>query len=212
MGKITELREGKRSAKRVNIFVDGRFALALKTETVLKNRLKVGVELTEELVAELVGKDVIERGMYVAERYLGYRPRSEVEIREKLKRQGFAEEVIDNIINRLKERGLVDDVAFARFWKENRDNFSPRSSWLTRQELRRKGVADEAVDDVVKTDDDEANAYLAAQSKVRRLKAVEYEIFRRRLGEYLKRRGFSYGVIIRTIARVWQEKETHNPA
>jgi regulatory protein len=212
MGIITELRQGKRSKKHMNVFIDGRFALALKTETVIKNRLKVGGELTEEQVTELVGQDMAERGMDTAVRYLGYRPRSEAEIREKLQRRGFTEEVTDTVINKLKEQGLLDDTAFAHFWKENRESFSPRSSWLTRQELKRKGVADEVVERVVKTVDDEANAYQAAQSKVRRLPAVEYGIFRQRLGEYLKRRGFGYGVINQTIAKIWQERETRNPA
>ena len=211
MGKITELRQGKRSVKRVNIFIDGRFALALKTEAVIKNRLKVGGELTEGQVAELIGQDMDERSMDTAVRYLGYRPRSEAEIREKLQSRGFTEEVTNNVINKLKEQGLLDDTAFAHFWKENRESFSPRSSWLTRQELKRKGVADEVVERVVNTVDDEANAYQAAQSKVRRLPAVEYGIFRQRLGEYLKRRGFSYGVINHTIAKIWQERETRNP-
>ena len=169
MGIITEIREGKRSKKRVNVYMDGRFALALKTEVVIQNRLKVGEELTEEKLTELIGKDITERAMDMAVRYLGYRPRSEVEIREKLQRRGFTEEVTNNIVNKLKEQGLVDDTAFARFWKENRETFSPRSSWLTRRELKQKGIADDVANQVVDAGADEASAYRAAQSKVRRL-------------------------------------------
>ncbi len=212
MGKITDIREGKRNKKRVNIFIDGRFALALKTETVIKNKLKVGSELTDRLMAELVGKDVTEKAMDVAVRYLGYRPRSEAEIRTKLLGRGFTEDVTHEIIGRLKEQGLIDDTAFALFWKENREAFSPRSSWLTRQELKKKGIADEVLNRVVDTANDDENAYRAAQSKARRLTAVNHETFRQRLGEYLQRRGFNYRVINQTIEKIWQERANNNPA
>jgi len=52
---------------------------------------------------------------------------------------------------------------------------------------------------------DEDSAYQAAIAKARRLPAADYEGFRRRLGEYLKRRGFGYGVIKNTLKKVWEE-------
>ena len=166
-------------------------------------------ELTEEKKAELLGNDIVEKAMDAALRYLGYRPRSEAEIRTKLLGRGLTEGATDTVITRLKEQGLIDDVAFANFWKDNRESFNPRSTWLTRRELKQKGVSDEVLDRVLDTGADEAGAYQAALLKVRRLQTEDYEVFRKRLGEYLKRRGFGYGVINKTIAQIWQE---YNPA
>ncbi len=53
---------------------------------------------------------------------------------------------------------MVDDMAFAQFWKDNRESFSPRSQWLTKLELRRKGVASDIIDQIVDTIDDEDSA------------------------------------------------------
>lgn len=205
MGKITEIRNSKRSKKRVNIYVDGRFALALTTELLIKNKLKVGRELTEEKKSELLGKDIIEKAMDIALRYLGYRPRSEAEIRTKLLGRGLTEEVTEAIITRLRDRGLIDDFAFAHFWKDNRESFNPRSTWLTRRELKQKGVSEEVLNQVIDTETDEASAYQAALLKARRLTTEDYNVFRKRLGEYLQRRGFGYGVINKTIAKIWQD-------
>ena len=195
----------------MNVYVDGRFALALQNETILLNRLNIGAELTAARVAELTGKDIIALATDVAVRYLGYRPRSEAEIRKKLLGR-FTEEVTDTVITRLKEQKLIDDVAFANFWKDNRDSFSPRSSWLTRRELKRKGISDEVADQVLDSEADAAGAYKAALSKARRLNTEDYTVFRQRLGEYLKRRGFGYGVIKTTIAKIWQERQEQSPA
>ena len=112
---------------------------------------------------------------------------------------------IEAVLAKLKEQGLVDDMAFAQFWKDNRESFKPRSQWLTKLELRCKGVANNIIDQIANSIDDEDSAYRAALSKARSLPLSDYQGFRRRLGDYLKRRGFGYGVINQTIERLWQE-------
>ncbi len=147
----------------------------------------------------------IERCFKAATNYLVYRPRSEPELRDRLRRRGFSPESIDAVMVKLKKLKWVDDTAFAEFWKDNRESFSPRSKALTRLELKQKGIAEDIIDQTVATIDDEDSAYRAATSKARSLARSDYESFRRRLGGYLQRRGFNYGVIERTIKRVWQE-------
>ena len=112
---------------------------------------------------------------------------------------------MEAVIAHLRGQGLVDDIAFARFWKDNRESFSPRSQWLTKLELRQKGVADDIIDQMVDAVDDNDSAYRAALSKARNLPLADYQDFRRRLGEYLKRRGFGYGVINHNVEKIWQE-------
>ena len=99
----------------------------------------------------------------------------------------------------------MDDIAFARFWKDNRESFSPRSRWLTKLELRGKGVANDIIDQVVDAIDDDDCAYRAALRKAYSLPSSDYQTFRHRLGEYLKRRGFSYRVINYTVERMWRD-------
>jgi len=205
VSRITDLRSGKRREKRINIFLDGRFAFSLGAEVVAKENLQVGQELSEKQVALLAGNDQLQRCLEAAYRYLGYRPRSESEIRERMQRRGFAAETIDAAIARLREQGLLDDEAFAQFWKENRESFRPRSQWLTRLELKRMGVRNDVIEQVVAGMDDAGNAYRAARQKMRHGTPADYQDFRRRLGDYLRRRGFSYEVIGHTVGKIWQE-------
>lgn len=204
MSKITALRIGKGQRKRVNMFLDDRFACSLEAETVIKEGLQVGQELSSGQIEALSGSNHFYRCLNAASHFLSYRPRSEFEVRERLLRRGFDNNTIESVIAKLKEQGLVDDLAFAQFWKENRDSFSPRSQWLIKLELRQKGVTDDLIDQVIDTIDDDS-AYRAALSKARSLPRSDYQSFRRRLGEFLKRRGFGYGVINHTIERLWSE-------
>jgi len=206
MRKITALHVGRGRGKRVNIFLDGKFAFSLGAEVAAKEGLRVEQVLSAEQIEALARSDHLHRCLNAAVHYLSYRPRSESELRERLRQRGFDGDSQEAVITKLKEQGLVDDMAFAQFWKNNRESFSPRSQWLTKLELKRKGVATDIIDQVVDAIDDDDSAYRAALSKARSLPQSDYQGFRRRLGEYLKQRGFSYGVINHTVERLWQEQ------
>ncbi len=204
--RITAIRIGRGRGKRVNVSLDGKFAFSLEAEVAVREGLQVDQELSASQTEALAMSDHFHRCLNAAVHYLSYRPRSESEIRERLQRRSFDGDSVEAVIAKLKEQGLVDDMAFAQFWKDNRQSFSPRSRWLTRLELRQKGVADDIIDQVVDDVDDADSAYRAVLSKARSLPLSDYQSFRRRLGEYLKRRGFGYEVINQTIGRIWQER------
>jgi regulatory protein len=206
MKKITALRLGKSRNKRINVFLDGKFAFSLGTEVTAKEGLQVGQELPSEQAEMLTQSDRFHRCFNTATRYLSYRPRSESEIRERLQRRGFDRDCIEAVVAKLREQGLVDDVAFAQFWRDSRESFRPRSQRLIRLELKQKGIANDLIDLAVEGSDDSDSAYRAALGKARRLPLSDYQSFRRRLGEYLRRRGFNYAVINHTVERVWQEQ------
>jgi len=210
MSKITRIKAGKGREKRVNVYLDGKFALGLLAETALKERLKEGQEVTESRLETLADKDRYQRCLNAAIRFLGYRPRSEAEIRQRLLRHGFDSECTEKALARLKERGLVDDTAFARFWKDNRETFSPRSRRMTKLELRRKGLSSDIIEQVIGEIDDGDSAYRAALNRVRRLSTTDYQAFRQRLGAYLGRRGFNYSVIKETTEKLWKEYKNDN--
>jgi regulatory protein len=140
-------------------------------------------------------------------RYLSYRPRSEFELKMHLRKRGFNDSSIQDVLLRLKEQGLLDDLAFAQFWKENRESFSPRSRMMLQRELRQKGVAPYIVAEIADGMDEEASAYRAAQRKVKKLASADYDNFCRKLGTFLKRRGFNYAVAQHTVNRLWHERD-----
>jgi regulatory protein len=205
MSKITRMVAGKGREKRVNVYLDGEFALSLAAEVALKEGLSIGREITGDDLRALADADGYQRCLNAALRFLAYRPRSEAEVRQRLQKRGFEDGHIARVLARLKEQGLVDDAAFARYWLDNRESFSPRSRRLTGMELARKGLARDIIEDVLAGLDEGASAYRAALSKARHLSPADYEDFRRRLVAYLGRRGFGYDIVRETVARVWKE-------
>ena len=142
-----------------------------------------------------------------ASRYLSYRPRSELELKMRLRKRGFDENSINKVISILKEKMLVNDYAFAMFWKANRDSFNPRSRSMLKRELRQKGISPDIITRVVDELDDYDSAYRAAIKRARSLLSLNYESFRHKCGDYLRRRGYNYEVIRKTVNKLWQEIE-----
>jgi regulatory protein len=206
VSKITAITTGRSREKKLKITMEDGPTLSLLADVALQQGLTVGQELSASQVQQLAADDRRQRCYNAAVRFLGYRPRSQAEIRQRLARHGYDSQSIDSTLARLKRQGLVDDAAFARFWKESRQSFSPRSRRLTGLELRRKGLDNHTIESVLGDVDDAEAAYRAAQGKARRMSATDYDEFRRRLGDYLRRRGFDYDVINKTVMRVWEER------
>ncbi len=88
-------------------------------------------------------------------RFLEPRQRSVGEVRRRLTRVGYREDLVAAAIERLTELGMLDDEAFARAWVESRDRAHPRGQRALRQELAVKGIARETIAGVL-TERDES--------------------------------------------------------
>ena len=155
----------------------------------------------------LINDAALQHCLDAAYRYLSYRPRSEAEIKQRLRQRGFDNEVVQKAMAKLKEQNLIDDFAFAQFWKNNRLSFKPKSKKLIQKELKDKKVATQIIGQATQDIDDEGNAYKLGYSRMRAIVHLDYPDFYRRLSNYLSYRGFTYEVIKRTVALLWQEKE-----
>lgn len=202
-GKITALQTQSKNERRVNVHLDGAFAFGVPD--IVAASLRVGQSLTDQECADLCGRDAAERAYDRALRFLSSRPRSVAEVARYLGGKQVPEELVAATVERLLKAGLLDDLAFARFWVENRESFRPRGRLALRHELRCKGVAEEAISAATGEVDENEGAYRIARSRAKRLAHVDRETFRRRLGGFLIRRGFSYETVRETIERLWQE-------
>jgi regulatory protein len=205
MGRIiTGLKAQKRNHRRVNVYLDGEFAFGL--ERIVAAWLQVGQELSEEKIAVLLGEDRQEAAYQKALNFIQYRERSEAEIQQHLKEQKLPEEIANEVIERLRRSGLVNDHRFAQTWVENRNEFHPRSRRALAYELRQKGIDPGAVQDVLQDVDEEQLAYQAAVKQARKYQTLEWPDFRQKMLGYLARRGFSYEISAPAAARVWEEQ------
>lgn len=133
---------------------------------------------------------------------LSVRPRSEAELRERLAKRNVPDEIVDELCERFKEVGLLDDAAFAATLAASRSKFSGRGRRRIREELRQKGVDAETAEEAlaeISPDDELAAAREVATKRARSMASLEPHVARRRLAGVLARRGFSSSVVMQVV-------------
>jgi regulatory protein len=190
VGVVTALHQQVRNPERVNVFIDDEFRLGLTKA--LAARLRIGQELSEEDIQELLDQEAFEVAYRRAMRFISRRPHTTEEIRMKLSRKQAPTGVIQQVIERLHSIDLLDDTSFAQAWVENRQAFRPRGRRILRLELRKKGISDDIIGSVLENFDDEDAAYRAAQKAYPRYRSLAREVGEQRMLAYLARRGFNY--------------------
>jgi regulatory protein len=201
--EITALKVQKRNPNRVNVYLDGSYVFGLAR--VVAAWLQVGMMISDEKAASLQAQDAEEVAFLRALRFLGYRPRSQTEIRQKLEELGFDEPVVEKTIDRLLKSGLLGDDKFARLWVDNRSEFRPRSRRMLAFELRNKGVTDDVIEGSLVDVDDARLAFQAGERYARRYQQADWALFRTKLSSFLARRGFGYGTIQEVVPNLWKQ-------
>ena len=101
-------------------------------------------------------------------------------------------ELSDSIIQRLLDKGYIDDYKFAEYYVENRFVKKGISKKRLKMELIKKGVAREIIDEVIDGRDDEEEI-----RKMIAKKRAKYDD--EKLMGYLMRQGFSYDLVRRIL-------------
>ena len=205
--RITALSQQKHNPQRVSVYLDGEYAFGLAR--IVAAWLQVGQEISDEKITLLQAEDTREVAYQRAIKLLHYRPRTEAEVRQTLRSHDVDETVIDEVIERLKSSGLIDDARFAQLWVENRAEMRPRSHRALAYELNKRGIQSQEIAQALEAVDDEEMAYQAACKQARKLKDLEWKVFRHKLYGFLSLRGFNYEISSQIIPRVWEE--IHNP-
>jgi len=190
---------------RLDVYVDGVPAFDVSRATARAHELRPGRPIDAAAIAAIVADDCRRAALGAAVALLARRPRSEREVRRRLRERRFDAGVADDTVERLRALRLLDDAEFARSWTGMRDSQSPRSRRLLVQELRARGVdatvARDATSDVLDAD----AAYRLASRRMRSLAPLDDATFRARLAGLLQRRGFSWSVVAATVERCRDE-------
>lgn len=206
MGIITALEPQKKKKNRVNIFVDGEFAVGLSQDIVFKNRLKAGKEISSQQLEQLVKENELDKILLKVYRFLSYRPRSEKEIRDYLAKKKTSVLLTALVIKTLEKQKYLDDKEFASWWVDQRMQFRPVGEWVLKAELLQKGISKKIIEEMVNGQWSIVNsqdlALKAAKKKLRRYKGLDQIEFRRKMGNFLARRGFDWETIKEVIEQL----------
>ncbi|MCO5181817.1 MAG: RecX family transcriptional regulator [Candidatus Promineofilum sp.] len=203
MGTITALTAQVKNPDRVNVFIDGAFAVGLALSVAAG--LRIGQEISQSELEQLDQRDEVHRARERVLRLLARRPYSSAEISRYLRRHQMDDEIIQNVIDDLTEAKLIDDDAFAAYWVEQRETFRPRSRLALRQELSQKGVEREIVAEALSDVNEIDAARRVARKQAGRWRGLAEAEWRTKMTRYLMRHGYPYDVVSEVVTETWLE-------
>src|SRR5687768_11641733 len=118
MPVITAIIKQKRR-RRADVALDGDAAFSLRLDVIVLGGLSVGDEVDARRRSELEEEDQRLDAIDGALRLLALGPRSERDLRDRLRRRGLRRSAIDAAVERMRELGYLDDAAFARSFVES---------------------------------------------------------------------------------------------
>ena len=186
--KITAIKEQVKRKQRYSVFVDEKYAFSLSEGALVAQRLAPGQEIDAKRLAELKEAAGFDKGFGQTLRYIVIRPRSEGELHDYFRRKAIDEAMAAAIMDKLRNLDLVDDLAFARAWVDNRRLLKSTSRRRLKLELRQKKISDDIIQQVLEEDQvDEREALRELVAKKRNRYPDDQKLM-----QYLARQGFSY--------------------
>lgn len=128
-----------------------------------------------------------------------------------MKQRGHRNFIIAQVIEELKNQNLLDDRIFAKLWIGDRIALKPSGKNLLIKELKSKGVSEEVIEwafgEFEGTYDEYEIASALARRKIRSFRGLEEEKAKKRLLDFLSRRGFSYNIIWRVLKEIYKDAD-----
>lgn len=211
MPKVTQVEPQKKNPSHFNIYIDGVFAFGANEDLVVNYRLIVGKEVTQKELGKLLFESEV--GKLVDRMYnlFSIRQRSEKEVRDYIKRLSFKRKiktgqevsdlVIDNLIDKLKQKGLINDLDFAKSWIKSRRKSKQKGIRALKIELIQKGINKEIIETVLESNNTKEGelAKKALEKKLKQWKSLSALEFKKKAYDFLLRKGFEYQIVKNTV-------------
>ncbi len=138
MAKITAITAQAKNKKRCNLFVDGEFFAGISLETVLKERLKVGLDIDQKDLADIIHSSDKVEAIEKAVDYCSKRLKTKKQVKTYLLGKGYSEDIVWHCIDKLIEYNLINDKEYAKRYFET--NSKTQGKRLAEYKLMMKGL------------------------------------------------------------------------
>lgn len=194
---ITKIETQKKDKNRVSIFLNDAFAFGVHVDVLVEHGLRKGMDLSPEVLDEILHTEEVKKAYIQCVRWLTFSSRTRKELFKKLKEKEYDESTADLALDKLVDHGYINDQRYAENFVESR--MHKYGQKRLRLDLRRKGVADETIDqvlsDLLEQEDQYTVALELARKKLAQSQGVDPKKQINRIQGMLLRKGYDYGIV-----------------
>ncbi|MCI1958771.1 MAG: recombination regulator RecX [Clostridia bacterium] len=196
---ITDIKPQKKS-DRFSVFIDGEYSFSLIKEDLLFFKIKKDEEISKKTYDYIIDTVVYIKAQDAALKFLAHKMRTGKEIRRKLKEKEYSENVIEKVEKFLIKYNYINDFEYCLAYIRQSQKLKPLGSIAIKQKLRFYGVDDSTIEKALSESDIDETGQ-ASQLLDKKMSIMDNGIDaakKRKLQDFLLRRGYSYD-IIRTV-------------
>ena len=142
--KITEVSPQKNNSYRVNVFIDGEYALSLDAAEAALKGIKSGKEIDDAALKNLLLDSEYSKSRDAALGVLSRKSITSKALLEYLMQKGYSSFVSNEVINELTDLGYIDDYAYANMYFE----YCMEKVWGKKKieyEMKNKGIPNDVI-------------------------------------------------------------------
>lgn len=182
------------------VYLEDQFAFVLYKGELLRYKIQEEHDLSQESITEIKTEILVKRAKLRALHLLNYMDRTEENLRGKLKRDLYPEDIIEQAMQYVKSFGYIGDADYARRFIENRKNAKSRLE--IKMALLQKGVSKEIVQSALDESYDRQGEMVAIRKLAARKgysEETSTDAEKKKLYGYLLRKGFRHEDIRQVI-------------
>ena len=199
---ITDIKPQVKKQNRVSVFIDGKFAFGLDKSDCTFMGLKIGTELTQERYDYIIDNAVYAKAYQKADRYIGFKMRTEKEVRNKLIEEGYSDEITERVIASMLKYKYIDYLSYAIMYAKDCRKLKKWGPERIKAELYKKGVKPEYIENALSESDTEDTEEIIDALLEKRIKNTPIDLKEKQKHiNFLLRRGFKYDDIKSVIEK-----------
>ncbi|MEX0994593.1 MAG: regulatory protein RecX [Balneolaceae bacterium] len=204
---ITSIQPQKKNRNRFSLFHQEHFILGLSSHSLLRFKLTKGVEITDTLFSRIVSEEQFLDVKDYLYRLLGRRDHSRDELRTKALQKGYESKQVEDVLEELELKDLIDDESFARKYIADKLSLQQWGPVKIRIHLLKKGISGSVIQHAM---DEQTRGLqlhqicvdLAIKHKLRFLREKDGIKRKQKIMKYLQRKGFQYDTINRALPEI----------
>ncbi|MEK7670103.1 MAG: RecX family transcriptional regulator [Bacteroidota bacterium] len=207
---VTRVLRQRAKIPKYSVYLDGKYEFDVSDSTRFKFGINVGREMNSEILDKAKEAELFYQGQRVAINFVSYRPRSSREVMVRLNQKGFPLGVAQRVVQHFESVSLVNDGEFARMFVRDKLKAKHVGRALLKQLLYAKGISRQLIDEVLGeyvTEENQQRSASELAAKKLKLAARSFSKLdrmkqRKRLIDFLLRKGFSSDIAFKTVKAV----------
>ena len=197
--KVLKIKRSTRYSDRIIITFENKSVLRVPESAFILHPIKIGDSISPTDINKYDEKMRLQEARDAAFRLLSYRMRSEGEIKKRLADKSFMSNEIDATVNNLKKLNYVNDLEFARAFAKEKVKLKNIGPLLLRSELFKHYIETTLIDRIIQETYDKHDIHTLIEKHLEK-KSINKgnlleNVIKKKLDNYLRRKGFSWGQI-----------------